>query len=323
MANRDSYMGFARETTYGTFVSPTRSFEGESDSAKRANQYLERRGLRAARQTRRVDEVRTIERGASGSAPFTIMRTGFGMLFRAMLDTAAITTPGGATNARLHTFESAQEFNSESLTMQSIRGKPTGTNCFTYPGTTVAGWEISQSVDDYLKLSLDLDHRREIDSEAAHTATYPADQDEYAWADLAVTVDGNAVELRDFKVSAARGLDVAKYRLAASALKRQPRRVSDAEYSAEFTLDYESEAMWDLFVSGATVPIVATWTLGEVESGQAFFLKITMAAAQLRGETPTAELDGSENTQPVSVMALQDDTNPAIKIEYQTGDTAY
>jgi hypothetical protein len=322
MANRDSYMGFARETTYGTFVSPTRSFEGESDSAKRANQYLERRGLRAARQTRRVDEVRTIERGAAGSAPFTIMRTGFGMLFRAMLDTAAIAQVA-ATTAWLQTFTSAQEAGTESLSMQAIRGKPTGTKCFTYPGTTVAGWEISQSVDDYLKLSLDLDHRQELGSEAAHTATYPADQDEYAWADLAVTVDGNAVEPRDFKVSASRGLDVGKYRLADSALKRQPRRVSDAEYTAEFTLDYESEAMWDLFVSGDTVPIVATWTLGEVEAGQAFFLKITMAAAQLRGETPMAELDGTENTQPVTVVALHDDTDPAIKIEYQSGDTAH
>ena len=325
MANRDSYVGFAVETAYGTYVEPTRSFEAEADFAKRANQYLERQGLRAGRQTRRVAEVRTVARGAAGSMPVTVMQTGFGMLFNAMLDTAATETAAGATTARLMTFASLQEFGVQSLSCQVVRGTPTDTQAYTYKGGTISGWELTQSVDDYLKLSVDLDFAEEVTDEAAHTATYPADADEFAWPDLAVTLGGSAIPVRELKITAARGLNLEKYRLVGSAIKRQPVRVNDAEYTAEFTIDYENEAAYDLFVSGDATALVCTWTgPTAIESTNIFSsLTVTFPEYQIRGDTPEAVLDSEQNAQPVSGIALYGDTSSAIIVEYVTLDQSY
>jgi hypothetical protein len=324
MANRDSFAGFARETTYGTRVAPTRSFEVEGDPAKVAMQHLERTGLRAGRQSRRSAEVRTIVIGAEGTAPLTVMQTGFGMLLRAMLDTAAIAQVD-ATLAYLQNFNSAQEFNSESLTMQVVRGKAGGTKCFEYPGTVIGGWTLDQAVDEYLKLELELDSRDEDLSQSAHTATYPANAVEYAWPDLAVTVDGNAVDLRSLKITANRGLDVARRRLSSTGrLKKTPVRIADPEYGVEMELDYTSETLYDLVRSGDTVPVVATWTGAQIDPApHSAFLKVTLAEVQFRGDTPQVDPEGPEPTLTLNGMSLYDDTQVACKIEYQSTDTAH
>jgi len=321
MANRDSYVNVARETVYGTYVAGTRSFEAEGDPARRVNQYLERQGLRAGRETRRSAEVRTIGLGAEGTLPLTVMQSGFGMLFRAMLDNAAIAQVG-ATDAWLQTFESTQQFGSESLSLQVVRGKESGTKAFTYPGTVVSAWELTQAVDEYLKLNLTLDSQDEETATAAAAAVYPADNLEYAWPDLVVTIDGTEVPARSLTISANRGLDTERRRLRGSRLKQVPVRTADPEYGIELELDYTDETFYDLFVSGETVPVVAEWTGAVVDSPETAFLRVTLAEVQWRGETPQVDASGAEPTQPLTGVALDDDSQVAVTIEYQSADTA-
>ncbi len=321
MAIRDSYVGFARETEYGTFVAPTRSYESEGDPLSRAANDLERTGLRAGRQTRRVDEKRRVPRGASGSMPTTVFDTGFGMLLRAMLDTAEIAQVE-ATAAHLQTFTTGTEFNGESLTAQVVRGRPSGVKAFTYKGVVVPEWEITQDVDDYLKASLSLDAREASAAESAHTATYVAG-DEFAWPDLEVTIDGSPVCVRSFGLSANRGLNVERYRLCASHLKHLPVRTSDPSYELDLEFDWEDDTIWDLVVSGDTVPVVATWTGGNIEGAEDHFLRITMPAVQFGGDQdPQVDVE-DEPTQPGSAVVLDNDDDPAITIEYQSTDTAH
>ena len=321
MAIRDSFVGFARETTYNTFVSPTRSFEAEGDPLTRDGQDLERTGLRAGRHARRVAEKRRIARGAGGTLPLTVFDSGMGMLLRAMLDTAAVAQVG-ATAAYLQTFASAQEFNGESLSGQVVRGRPAGTKAFTYTGITIPEWEIAQAVDDYLKVSLTLDACEAVDDESAHTATY-VDADEYAWPDLAVTIDGSAVAIRSFALSANRGLATDRYRLRGSALKKIPVRTEDPSYELDLEFDWEDDDIYDLVVSGATVPVVATWTGANIESTEDHFLRITLPAVQFGADQGPTVDPSDEPTQPGSAMVLHDDTDPAVTIEYQSTDTAH
>ncbi|MGE3620746.1 MAG: phage tail tube protein [Acidimicrobiia bacterium] len=324
MANRDSYVGFGREASaYGTRQAPTRSFEAEADPAKVEMQHLDRTGLRAGRHTRRAAEVRTTVIGATGSFPLTVMQTGFGMLFRAMLDTAAIAQVG-ATAAYLQTFNSAQEFNGESLTMQVVRGKAGGTKCFEYPGTTIHGWTLEQQRDAYLKLTVEHNSQDEDLGQSAAAAVYPAAAVEFAWPDLVVTLGGTPVDVRSFKLTADRGLDVARRRLRGSRLKKVPVRIADPSYMVDLELDYTEETYYDLVRSGATLAVVATWTgATEIDTNEFPYLKATMAAVQLRGDTPQVDPAGAEPTLTLSGPVLHDDSNVAVKLEYQSSDTAH
>ena len=328
MGIRSSYLGFARETTFGTYVEPTRSFEGEADELRRRNNYIERRGLRAGRQTRRSAEVTVVGKGAGGNLPLTVMQTGFGMLFRAAADTSASALADSASSAYLQQHDAAAEIapdDIESLTYQIIRGTLDGTEVHSYTGVVIPEWELRQDVDDYLKFTPMLDASAEVTNQSAHTAAYPSAADEYHWGHLAVTIDGTAVEARSgIRFRARRGLDITRYRLAGTTRKAPP-RVSDPEYTLEFDIDYEDDTYNDLFISGGIVEdVVLTWTgLEEIESGFDPYLKLTLPAVQLRGDTPKASVEGDEPVQPLRMTVLHDDSNPAFSLDYQTADSDF
>ena len=123
MSVLDSFVGFARETTYGTFVAPTRSFEAESDGPKLAMQHLEVRGMRAAGHGVRSDRVKAIKLGGGGALPLTVLNKGFGMLFRAMMGTSAGPTQQGATTAYLQEHDSDSDGPKEFLSAQYVRAR--------------------------------------------------------------------------------------------------------------------------------------------------------------------------------------------------------
>lgn len=321
MAQRDSFAGIARETVYGTFVSPSRSYEIENDDAKRDQSYLSRQGLRAGRQADRVAERRTFGIGGMANPTITPCQTGLGLWLKAMFDTNVAPAQQAAGTAYLQTYTTAQEFNGESVTYQVVRGKPSGVQAFSFPGTVVTGFEIVQDLDKYLKLNLKLDSQDARTADSAATATYPALDVEYGWPDMALTIGGVAVPARKFKFSADRGLDTKRYRLQASALKQAPTRVADPAYGLDIELDWIDDTYYDLFVAGTTQAVVATWTGPIISTIYPYQISLTLPAVQWIGDSPHVDPSGATPTQPLKGMVLYNDAAAAATLTYQSTDT--
>lgn len=325
MSVQDAQIHIGRETTYGTPVTPTRSVEGLGDGHKRKMAYLESNGMRPGRQAVRSDRRRAINMGAEGELEVNPMNKGLGMLLRAMLGSSGIAQVA-STTAYLQTHTTTGDGPvGESLTVQL--GRPMGSSFgtvqpFTYHGGKVTEWTLTQDLEDLLKLKLSLDFEDEDKTTSLlGTPVYPANTTPFGWHECAVTIDGNATPVTSFEVSGKNGLKTDRRQLG-SVLKREPLRSELAEYEGKIAADFESITAYDNFVSGAIVPVVAKWTGGLIEAGHNYELMITLAAVQFTGETPEVSTDDLP-TQPMPFMVLHDGTNPAVKIEYKSTDTAY
>ena len=153
-----SQLMIAAESTRGTFVTPTRGYEFLDESMALDIQRIESKGLRAGTRVLRSDRWREGKRSAAGSINMEVGNKSFGLWFEHMLGSAAISTPGGATLTRLHTFTPGDL--PTGLTVQT--GKPDlggVVQPFSYVGAKVDKWKLAAKLDDFLELGVTLDRK--------------------------------------------------------------------------------------------------------------------------------------------------------------------
>lgn len=321
----DAALHAGRETTYGTPVTPTRSFEAQADAHKRVVSYLEAPGMRAGMQALRADRRRQVLDGASGTITVAPLSKGLGMLLRATFGSSAIAQEGATTAwTQTHSTAAAGPLG-ESLTVQIVRPPLSGaTQTFTYHGGKVTDWEFMQKVGENLSLALTMDYEDESTAEAAASAAYPVDPlTPYSWVECVVTVAGSAVDVRDFSVKGASALATDRRYLRGASLKREPIRNAVPNYTGVLTADFTDTTAYARFVAGTVVAVSATWTSTTTAgTGFPFKLGITLPAVQFTGDTPEVSLS-SLPTQPMPFQVLHDGTNPAVTVTYTSTDTAY
>lgn len=310
------------ESTYGTPVVPTRSFETQADGHKRQQEFLESRGARSGIQTIRSDRRRAINMGAEGTIPQDVLNKGMGILLKAALGTSTIAQQG-VTAAYLQTHSTARAEPADSLTVQIPRPfADAGEDVFDYHGGVVAGWKVTQESDGLLVLELTMDYEDEVDGGTEAAAAYPSAASPFAWPDCVVTVNGIPFDADSIEIEGDNALVTDRRKLRGSALKKRPRRPGIGIYTGALEGEFVSTADYDHFVAGDIVPIVATWTGDTIESPHDFYFKVTMAACQFDGDTPEASLDDMP-VQSLPFKVLHNGTDPAVKIEYMSSDTAY
>jgi hypothetical protein len=299
--------------------------------------------MRAGLQTVRVDRRRNYIKGWEGSLELHPHNKGLGMLLRAAIGSASIAQVGTSA-AWLQTFSTAAGAANESLTF--VIGRPPANPAaavapWTYTGGTVHELSFEQEVGDgdsgQLKATFGLDGRDELPFGITDdlnpsggivlpTAAYPSTDFVYGWPDLAVTIDGGAVgDTRSFSLNLTHQLNRERYYMRRSTFKKQPIRTSVPEFSGSLAFDYENNTIYNDYIrTSEVVPLVAEWTHSDpnaIAPGVTYFLRIT-AQVQFSGETPQVSLDDLPN-QPVEFICLHNGTDPAVKVEYQSTDTAH
>ena len=339
----DAQVHAARETVYGTAVTPTRSFEALTDFATAQRDALQSVGMRAGLQTVRVDRRRNYIKGWEGSLELHPQNKGLGMLLRAAIGTSAIAQVG-TTPAWLQTFSTGPAAPDESLAF--VIGRPPteagAVRPWTYTGAVVSEVSFEQEVGDgdagQLKATFTLDGRNELpgsgagtgddlnaQAQALPTAVYPSSDFVYGWPDLSVTIDGGAVgDTRSFSLSMNHQLNTERYYMRRSTFKKKPIRTGIPEFTGSLAFDYLDETVYNYVRSSQVVPLVAEWKHSNpnaISPGLTYFLRIT-CQVQFTGDTPQVSLDDLPN-QPIEFMCLHNGTDPAVKVEYQSTDVAF
>ena len=316
----DQAVSFGVETTYGTSVAPTRSFEAQTDIATKKVEYLESKGFRAAIATVRSDRRTIIDMGGEGSFEADILSKGFGLLLQGMFSTSAIAVQG-ATSAYKQTFTATGAAPTKSYTAQMLRADSGGTlRTFTYAGTTFTGWEIGVEQGGLLNIKADLDVRQELTGPSATATSYPTSTTPWDWSEAVVTINGNASAVSKFMLKADLGMHVDRRYLQGSALKAQPIRKSLPSYEGSIELDYADTTFYTMFTAGSVVPITLTCTGDNIASSFNYTFKITLPACQFTGETPKSSFDDLTK-QALPFVVLDNGTDAPITIEYTSIDT--
>lgn len=322
----DTAIHVGKESTYGTPVTPTRSFEGYADSFKRAQDRLESTGFRAGMQAVRSDRVVQVNMGGAGSLEVDVLDKGMGLLLEGLLGSTTGPTQVGATTAYTQVHDSSSTGPSESYTVQVIRPLVDGsTQQFTHHGAKPTGWSISQDSGGLLKLNIDFDFEDVDTDTAAASAAYVASTTPFSWQDAVVTIDSVAFDYAtDFEFTADLSQHVDRRYLKSTApLKSVPVRSGIPEYTGTVTADFSRTDEYADWVSGAVFPISVKWSgaTDAIESGYTFEFEVSLPACQWTGESPESS-NTALTAQPLPFKALDNGTDPVVTVNIQSTDTA-
>lgn len=316
-------VGLSEESTFGTYVVPTRFYELTQESIKYSRERIESKGLRTGRRT--VDRWVAGRQGGEGDVEFDVLPNGFGIIAKHMLGAVTTSTPGGATNARLHTAK-VGALDAKSLTVQFGRtGRGGTTDPYSYTGCKLTDWELTMQSDGVLSCKLGMNVQGEDTATALATASYPATNVLLPFSDTStsITIGGTSYDVDKVTVSGKNALATDRYHIGAPTKLEQLEGKGLRDYGG--TIDLESYAgltPYNLFVNGTEAAIVCTFSGATIEAALKYMVRVTLPRCRFDGETTTI---GGPDLLPQSIPFKALYTSAAtteVQIEVQNTDTA-
>jgi len=324
-------LGFAEEVTYGTRVVPTRFLEFAEESIEVDIKRVEAFGLRASAgassgTVQRSDRWESGTQEIGGKVTFKktagILYKGFSMLVKHGMGAApTITTPGGGTNTRLHTFADFGDPFGLGLTTQIGTPDVGGTvRVREFTGCKVKGFSITQDRDDWAALELDIAAQAMSTSQSLASASYTTTVGGFHWAQLAVTIGGSSVNCLGFELNVDTSLADDRFYSGTTTIA-EPIQNGRRRVTGKIELEFSDLTAWNRYLNGTTAAIVATWTGATIEAALSYYLKTTINTARF-DKVDGPNVKGPEIiTVSLPFEGLYDGTNPALAVEYQTTDT--
>jgi hypothetical protein len=309
-------------TGYGDPVTVDHFSEFLDESLKMDVPRITGQGLRAGNTTQRSDRTFSNKKGGGGPVNFEVADRGFGLHWKYALGSSVITTPAGGTLARDHTYTIDPNGQlGKSLTVQKGVPDVNGTvRPFTFKGSKVMAWQLSQAVDEWLKLQLTYDCLDADTVIGLAAAAYPTGQAIFHYDQCQAQVAGANVDLKGLSVGGNRNLKTDRYFVRPSTLKKEPLPNGFYEVAGSFDAEFTDMAAYNRFLSGALVPIVLTWTGAIIEAALAFSLIVTMPNCRFDGDTP--DVGGPDLVDySLPFVALNDGVSQPITIVARNTDT--
>jgi hypothetical protein len=258
-------LGAIKESTYGTYVTPTRFFEFDSDAMNRKPNYIESQGLRANAMFQTASRVVQTTREATGSVQLDVPSVGFSFWLD-LLHSLTVTPAQFGTNAAYshqHLIGTSQA--SKSATVQIAKPDTGGVaRPFSYLGCMVPSLDFSMDNAGTLKGTINLDAQDEITSQALASASYPTNIHSYNFTGGTVTLNGASLGVVKSlsSLSIANPLNTGRYFFGSSGLKGKPIPNAFMTVTGTLTVEFADLTAYNLFVSGAMSQIVFDFTSG-------------------------------------------------------------
>lgn len=327
--------GIGKETTYGTAVAITDSFEIMSEDFTGKYERTNAEALSGA-YVMRSDRYSVNRKGAEGSVTLEPLTRGFGAWLNFMLGGVATTGPV-ETAAYTHT-GSIGNLAGKNLTVQVLRSDESGTvRPWTYEGGKVTNFEFSNSVDQTLRCTIGLDFELESNPDApagnyAGTAlaalpTAPSGANVFVWDQGTVTIGGTAYDISEITIGVDNALNVDRYFIRQGASKREPVQDGKREITWSFTTPYVDNTFWEKVSSataaGATAILNAKWvgltSIPGTTTPLYPCIEINIPVARFDEGGPTVDGEGMLE-QSFSGVGLYNGTDSAIQIIYRSQD---
>ena len=321
----DQYISIGKESTYGTAITPTRSFEATEDNWQREVEQLTSDGLRAGKHTQLDDRRRPIDLGANGSIGGAITKNGMGILLDGLLGATTGPTQSGATDAYETSFETTSSGPEESFTVQVVRVDSGGTKrAFDYAGAVATGFNFA--LDSGAELTYRIDYAAASEEEQASPtdAIYVADNEMWIYSDCSLKIDGTVSDsITSFSFDGDLALDTGRRFIRGDAARRKPIRSGSPAFSGTLSGEFAGLDLWEKFKDGDTFSIElvaeASAVIPSATLKESFTVKL--AACRFDGSSPQASVDGL-TTIDLPFTVVHDGTNSAVEILAVSTDSA-
>ncbi|MEU8537517.1 phage tail tube protein [Streptomyces sp. BPPL-273] len=317
-------LGIAAETTYGTFVAPSKFIEFTKESLALKKTTAQSAGIAAGRLLALSSRRVVTRREVAGSIDLEVTNKGMGLLLQALMGTSVTPAQQGAGPAYLQTHTLADTAG-KSLTIQKGVPLTTGTvTDKTFLGCKVTSGEFSCGVGEMLVATFEFDGKDCDEGQTLAVASY-ANMSPFHFGQMAVKTGAYGTEtalngIRKVSCKIERPQDVERFYANSSALKAEPISNDQVKISGSIETDYVAATLDDLHTSDGKTSFVWEFKGANIATTYDETLRITLPAIHLDEGPPV--VDGFGVVKPTfNYVGLYDGTNP-VKIEYISTDQA-
>lgn len=260
-------VGFSKETTWGTPVTPvTRFHELVSETITETYARIESASLRDGQRVQRADRFAPNFKGAAGTIELEVMSKGFGFFLEHMVGGSVTSTAGAAGNTSAFTHNAKiGSLAGKGITCQV--GRPyangAGVQAYTYAGGKFTGWELANAVDGFLMFRGDLDFASVAVATALATEVYPTSMEILSYIGGLITVGGAQIDVSDISIRATQNVKADRYFIRQNTQKKEQAEAGMREYVITGTMEYENQTMYNrvasLTAAGAMGDLIAKW----------------------------------------------------------------
>ncbi|MFB7285435.1 phage tail tube protein [Actinacidiphila glaucinigra] len=316
-------LGWAAESSYGTYVAPSKFVEFTKESLVLRKQTAQSAGIAAGRllpmSARRV----LTTRDAGGSVDLEVPNKAFGLVLAALLGGGGTPVQQAATAAYLQTHTLADTAG-KSLTIQKGVPLTTGTVVDkTFVGCKIVSAEFSCEVSGMLTCTLEIDGKDCDEAQTLAVASYPA-MSPFHFGQMGLklgTFNSEAAQdgVRKVSVKIERGMAVDRYYAGQNGLKKEPISNDLVKISGSIEMDYVDTTIDDLHTSDGGTSFVWEFLGPIIALTHKETFRVTLPVVKFDDAPP--QVEGFGVVKPTfNFTSLFDGTN-LPKIEYMSTDT--
>lgn len=244
-------LGIKAETTWGTEVTVDEFHPFISEGLERTEDHTISNAIRANRYVLSSEQWNGGIINVGGPLELELHNKNVRTWFKCMFGTETGSSPYTYT---------PDDLTGDSFTAQVGRPDAGGTvRAFTYAGVKVASWEISATVGEMVKLTLDLIAKSESTATALASATYTASMLPFKFTGATLSIAGSAVNtVREMSLAGDNKLD--RRNFLGTQDTAEPFPTDIYEYTGTVVTDFESLTAYNRFVTGTEAALVMTFT---------------------------------------------------------------
>lgn len=337
---QDCSIGLAKETTYGTGVTPTKFPEFLDEKLVWNPTFVQGAGMRVGSRVARANRRGLGKQSAGGDINIEVATKGMGVFFEALFGAVTSTAVPGQSGVYQHVFTPATTEPLPAYTIQ--KGIPTlgggATTPMTFNGSVCKSGEISASNGEIVKLKTSWDCK-EVKTDVAYAApSYAANLELLTFVHGSIRIGGTVVNptstalstggttaanISDFSVSWDNKIDDKGFNFGNRG-KRGRRPVTDgmAELKGKITAEYSDTVLRDAYLTQQQLSIVLTFQTDLVIGTSAKpTLEIVIPVVNLEGELPSAS-GGQVVEQSIDFTGLDGLSGSPIYVVIVSTDTA-
>jgi hypothetical protein len=319
-------LGFVAESTYGTYLTPTRWVESSAPELKKVKNIVQGGAMAAGRLVRPGAMRNVTSKAGGGTIAMEVYSKRMGLLLQTLMGTTVTPVQQGATTAYLQTHTLADPFG-KMLTIQAGVPDLAGTvRPYTFLGSKITAMEFACGIDENLTVSIEVDARDVTEAETLAAPSYATGVNVFHFAQSAIklgtynseaTVDG----IRKMTLRIARPSRTDRFYHGNAGLKSQPIINDYAQISGTIEADFLDKTVYaDRFAADTSTAVDWVFTGPVIEGANTELFRIRVPQIFFDGDTPT--VNGPDVVSGAfPFVASYDGTNAAATILYQSTDT--
>jgi len=336
----DAPIGFKKESTFCTGVTPDTFVEFTTESLTWVPTFAQGAGMRVGQRVDYSDRRVLVKEEVAGSFTVEAQTKGLGKLFEAAFGgTGTSTLISGSSYQQLFTPTTTDYL--DSYTIQ--KGVPPlgggASEPVTFTGMVCSGFEFSASNAGIPTLTVNWMGKDKTTGTALATASYASGVQELSFIHGAITVGGSvtvptttalasggtaAANIREFSLTYESGLDAEGFNFGSAGKRSRKQALGKRIITGSLVAEYDSNTLRDAWLNQTDIAIVMTFATTTAISGSNYpTLQITIPVVRFEGDIPQVSGDGSVVTQSIDFTGLDGRTAAhPIYVAIVTAETA-